>query len=59
MEIFDIVVGIFSILGSIAAIVAAGVAISIKNTISINGSKNDTQSIVQNSRGKNNSNTIM
>lgn len=57
---FDIIVGVFSVLGSIASIVSVGVAISIKNSIKIKGDKNDTKNTIQISRGKNNfnSNTV-
>ena len=57
MEVFEIVVGIFSIFGSIAAVVSVGVLISIKNSISIKGSGNDTQSVLQTNRGKDNTNS--
>ncbi len=56
MDCFNIVVGLFSILGSIASIVSVGFVISIKNQISIKGNKNKTKIINQTNHGKNNQN---
>lgn len=56
MDIFNIIVGIFSILSSIATIVSVGLLIFIKNHISIKGDNNATQTINQSNHGNNNSN---
>lgn len=56
MDFFNIVVGLFSILGSIASIISVGIVISIKNKIAIKGDNNKTKIINQTSHGKNNQN---
>lgn len=56
MEAFNIVVGVFSILGSISAIVTMGVSISIKNHISNNGTNNKAKNVNQKNKGKGNIN---
>ncbi len=58
MELFNIIVGVFSILGSIAAIVSLFVVISISNKITITGNNNNTSNIMQNNKGKNNKNEV-
>ncbi len=56
MDIFDIIVGVFSIIGSVSAIVSAVALININSKTSVKGNNNDTKVTVQTNRGKNNSN---
>ncbi len=58
MEYFDIVVGIFSILSSIATLISTGILISIKIQINQKGSNNSANSITQSNHGKDNQNNI-
>ena len=58
MEIFNVVVGAFSIIGSIAAIIGMGVSINIRKHIINNSNINsdNAKNVTQQSRGKNNIN---
>lgn len=58
MEVFNIIVGVFSIIGSIAAIVGMSISINIKYHITNKGNNNsdNSQYITQQSRGKGNIN---
>ena len=56
MEAFNIIVGVFSIVGSISGIISAIALISINNKISVNGNNNQIKTTIQNNKGKNNKN---
>ena len=56
METFNIVVGVFSIIGSIASVFSAIALISINNKISVKGDNNQIKTAIQTNKGKNNIN---
>ena len=58
MEIFNVIVGVFSIIGSIAAIIGMSISINIKNQILNSGNINsdNAKHLTQTSHGKNNIN---
>ena len=58
METFNIIVGIFSIISSIATIISLGYVISIKSEIKTNGNNNKSSNIFQSNKGKDNENNI-
>jgi len=51
MNIFQVVVGVFSIISSIAAILSACFLVQIKNNIHIKGNNNDITSVSQSVTG--------
>lgn len=58
MEIFNVIVGVFSIIGSIAAIIGMSISINIRNQILNSGNINsdNAKHLTQQSHGKNNIN---
>ena len=53
---FNIIVGVFSIIGSIATIFSLSALISISNKISFKGNDNEVHTTIQTNKGKNNKN---
>lgn len=58
MDTFNIIVGIFSIIGSIFGVISASALISINNKMSVNGNNNQLKNTSQTNIGKNNQNNI-
>lgn len=58
MDIFEIIVGIFSIFSSIAAIISAIFVAKIKSDISTKGNNNSYNSTTQTNKGTGNTNVI-
>lgn len=56
MDIFNIIVGVFSIIGSISAIMSAVALFNISNKISLKGDNNTANTTIQTNKGKYNSN---
>lgn len=56
MDIFNIVVGIFSIIGSISAICSLGYLTKISNSVNNNGSNNTFNNSTQSNIGRRNTN---
>lgn len=56
METFNIVVGVFSIIGSISGVISAIALISINNKITVKGDNNQIKTTIQTNKGKDNKN---